>query len=186
MSVGGAGKKRQREDESGAPTGERRSKRVKTDKAKEYDWSASWEKYNAAVQDKGDGVPECVATIYWEYKNKKGTKKGATTSLCGHAEMDCLDELLGLCQDKGWDPKTFFEDGSFEVSCEHKSCCWRCSAVLGALGVKAKENTFKTKKSMLGGGSWGTSNKVKTFLSDFLKIEEANIEEMAKKSGNLS
>jgi hypothetical protein len=180
MSTGGTGKREHSDDQP------RRSKREKSNKKNTYNWVDSWTEFDALQRDVGDGVPECVATIYWIFGKSYGNVKGATKSGRGHAEIDCLCNLVDLCSEKQWDLNTFFSEGIFEVSCENKSCCWRCSAVLGALGVTADEKTFKTTKSMLGGGNWAIPHsELKKLLCDRLNIKEEVLNQMANRSGNL-
>ena len=111
-----------------------------------------YEAFRATEEEIDDGKQDCTATIhYMSGAEKVGSVSGSTGEGNGHGEMSALFWfLVDTC--KG-DHETF-GDALLEVECLAKSCCMRCSAILGLLDVWPRGKTYKAPKSM-GGTQWG-------------------------------
>jgi hypothetical protein len=140
------------------------------------DGYASFEAEDKGGNPKNDGSSSCdVGMVMYEGKDQKYDTNGKTGSGMGHAEMVALHNIIMYLQGLGMSIDKIAEkltDGTYEIdlTCESKSCCVQCSVILGHFNVKPFDfSTTKCKVTMLGGGSWGMSSKVKDTLKAILK-----------------
>jgi hypothetical protein len=67
-----------------------------------------------------------------------------------------------------------------EVECTEKPCCYRCSCILGALGIVANDGTRKSSSSM-GSTQWGgLGPEERDFIELYLGIKSGSIEALAR------
>lgn len=111
-----------------------------------------YEAFLATEKEVEDGKQDCSATIhYMSGAEDVGSVSGATGEGNGHAEMSALYWFLSVyCKGN----HETFGNALLEVECLAKSCCMRCSAILGLLGVWPRGETYKAPKHM-GGTQWG-------------------------------
>ncbi|MFO1369513.1 MAG: hypothetical protein U1F46_11010 [Marinagarivorans sp.] len=142
---------------------------------------------NFGAEDKGDkprndGSSSCdVGMILYEGAEQQYDTNGKTGSGLGHAEMVALHNVILYLQGLGMSIDKIAEkltDGTYdiELTCESKSCCVQCSVILGHFRVKPFDfDTTKCKVTMLRGGSWGMSAKVKDTLKAILKRDKGTL-----------
>lgn len=132
----------------------------------DLDIGNSWRNFAAAEQegDHDDHAPTFRARLVVAGGKQPEVFEGETGKDKGHAEMTALDALIG---GKGVEAAAeLFRSGLVYVEAAGKPCCVHCSTMLGFLGVRPLSGaTTKTRKTMLAGGAWGLSARVKAFLS---------------------
>ncbi|MDH5179605.1 MAG: hypothetical protein OEZ39_17100 [Gammaproteobacteria bacterium] len=127
---------------------------------------------------KNDSSTKCQVGMILYHKDKQiYAPKGKTGSGMGHAEMSALHNMIEYCESLDISQEQFAKnivsgDFKIEVGCEEKSCCVQCSVVLGHFNAVAFDfDTVKCKKTMLGGGAWGMSQKVKAVLKYIVQFK---------------
>ena len=144
------------------------------------DWGDKWDDFEAAVfktgVDKSSSSQDCAASLNVRVGSLIHTISGETGG--GHAEMDALKQLIILC---GYDAVRFTTvlGRGVTVGCTEKPCCYRCSCMLGALGIVATSGTKKSSKSM-GSTQWGSLGPdERAFIEAYLGIKKGSIEALA-------
>lgn len=154
---------------------------IKTFIERGYSGFEAVDKGNAPIND---GSASCGAgVIFYRNRTQIYQTTGKTgSSGGGHAEMVALSNLIEYCEGLGQSHAQIAADFSggiyiVDLSCENKSCCVQCSIVLGIFKVKAFDfSTTKCKKTMLGGGAWGFPVKVKSVLTEILKVNGDSVD----------
>jgi hypothetical protein len=155
-------------------------------------------KFTAVERDNNDSAQDCQA----ELTVAGAVYHGSTGKQHGHAEMDALDKFLNelyeqeiyptlddLVEKNKLDMKTAKDEGYVATQavklfktyqrtmvCDNKSCCVKCSAILGHLGISPGANTYKTKQIMGKATQYGVSHRVKVFIAAYLKTDVGTVE----------
>lgn len=144
-----------------------------------FDIGDAWDSFDAEEQvgDHDDHSAQCRVEIFLdsdEFDVPSGPIEGLTGRGHGHAEMDALHELLEKVGDEVM--KGILEEGAVSLDCVAKPCCVHCSTMLGMLNVRARTPaTMKSRHTMLAGGAWSVSLRLKTFLMSKWRLREDDI-----------
>lgn len=127
--------------------------------------------FNTPEREFSDGEESCAASLQATRKDDGKTLAfvGSTKSQRGHAEIDALYQFLKSIQ---WLPEKFIEF-DITVTCLAKPCCKYCASIMGLLGIKPSDETYKVNKSM--GVSYALPPDVRRFLRKFLDVTEEKI-----------
>jgi hypothetical protein len=145
------------------------------------DWDGMWTNFQADAFRPGFHVSssdeDCAAELHFKIGDSIHTIVGKTGE--GHAEMNALRQLIILCK---YDAEVFTQilRAGVTVVCIEKPCCYRCSCILGALGIVASVGTRKNAKKM-GKTQWGgLSEEDRAFIEAHLGITKYSIESLAQ------
>ena len=150
---------------------------------REFDVAEAWDNFAAAEQDgdHDDHSAQCRAVIFVDsadFDSDPEGYEGQTGNGHGHAEMDALDFLIGSMGAQA--VEAVLQEGSVTLDCVGKPCCVQCSTMLGLLNIGPKTPaTKKSRNTMLAGGAWSVSLRLKTFLVEKWKLKESDIQDFA-------
>lgn len=150
---------------------------------RDFDVAEAWEGFAAEEQDgdHDDHSAQCRAVIFVdsaEFDADDEGYEGQTGNGHGHAEMDALDFLIGSLGNEV--VEAVLQEGSVTLDCVGKPCCVQCSTMLGLLNIGPRTPaTKKSRRTMLAGGAWSVSLRLKTFLMQKWHLKEADIEYFA-------
>lgn len=147
---------------------------------REFDVAEAWDNFAAEEQDgdHADHSAQCRAVIFVdsnEFDSDPEGYEGQTGNGHGHAEMDALDFLIGSMGKEA--VEAVLQEGAVTLDCVGKPCCVQCSTMLGLLNIGPRTPaTKKSRNTMLAGGAWSVSLRLKTFLVEKWHLKEADIE----------
>lgn len=137
-----------------------------------------WDKFVTEIKTKGDGAQDCVALL--TYNGAETGSIAGVTGVEGHAEIHALSQFFrNVCK---YDLPTFqkyqalnIKKVALQIQCTSKPCCVKCSVVLGGLGFRASENTYKNPIAM-GKTEWVIHPNVIKFYCMALSIPPSGLE----------
>ena len=161
--------------------GTRRSQRKQAKRRREDERTLldeGYAKFTAREHTHGDGKLACKVILHVDLIDGEeavdGIRDGyagATGKGEGHAEMNALQQIVEAFNSSVDD----FGKYSFRIECLEKSCCVRCSAVMGLIGATPVGRTYKSPESFLGGGSWALTPTLRAFLAKYLGMTEEDL-----------